>query len=50
MRGSMNNGTLVPPSLLDIQYRRVRKSMIVIFCNSVIYFVVFFAKGLRLLA
>ena len=50
MWGSMNSGSMVRPNLLDIAYRRLRKSMIAILCNSNIYFVVFFVQGLKLLA
>jgi len=44
--GSMNSGSIVPPDLLDIQ--TLGKSIIAILYNSIIYFVVFFVKGLKL--
>jgi len=48
--GSMNGDSMVPPNLLDIQNRRLRKSMIAILSNFIIYFVVFFVQGPKLLA
>jgi len=50
MWGSMNSGSMVRLNLLDIAYRRLRKSMIAILCHSIIYVVVFFVQVLKLLA
>jgi len=48
MWGSMNSGSMIPPNLLDIQ--TLEKKHDCYTCNSIIYFVVFFVKGLKLLA